>query len=202
MKELKISPIAQNDNGARLRFLCNQKPLSFKEVLDIWATSDEGIDCYIDGLKKLDFSQFYWEHPALEAKSLHVPYEFMVLKTDHFNKRTVDTNSFSKYLNSEMQVEAFDNLGRNAKLVVPTKKSNIETYKHLGAFIHNAPITQTRALFKEIGRSMKAEIEKGKIIWLSTAGLGVIWLHIRLDTIPKYYKIATYKNPQFLHKTR
>ena len=30
--------------------------------------------------------------------------------------------------------------------------------------------------------------------WLSTAGLGVPWLHLRLDTRPKYYQYGPYKN--------
>ncbi|MGB1216866.1 MAG: DUF6940 family protein [Saprospiraceae bacterium] len=30
-------------------------------------------------------------------------------------------------------------------------------------------------------------------MWLSTAGLGVYWLHIRMDNRPKYYKHKAYK---------
>jgi len=29
--------------------------------------------------------------------------------------------------------------------------------------------------------------------WLSTAGLGVYWLHLRLDSRPKYYRYQPYK---------
>ena len=28
--------------------------------------------------------------------------------------------------------------------------------------------------------------------WLSTAGMGVSWLHVRLDSQPKYYGFAAY----------
>ncbi len=28
--------------------------------------------------------------------------------------------------------------------------------------------------------------------WLSTAGHGVAWLHVRLDTRPKYYRYTPY----------
>ena len=31
-------------------------------------------------------------------------------------------------------------------------------------------------------------------VWLSTAGGGVAWLHVRLDDRPKYYSYAPYKN--------
>jgi hypothetical protein len=30
-------------------------------------------------------------------------------------------------------------------------------------------------------------------VWLSTSGLGVYWLHVRLDTHPKYYQYQPYK---------
>ena len=32
-------------------------------------------------------------------------------------------------------------------------------------------------------------------LWLSTAGLGVYWLHLRLDTRPKYYSFQPYRKP-------
>ena len=32
-----------------------------------------------------------------------------------------------------------------------------------------------------------------KPVWLSTAGAGVSWLHVRLDDRPKYYGYAPYR---------
>lgn len=32
-------------------------------------------------------------------------------------------------------------------------------------------------------------------VWLSTAGMGVSWLHVRLDARPKYYGFAAYREP-------
>jgi hypothetical protein len=29
-------------------------------------------------------------------------------------------------------------------------------------------------------------------LWLSTAGMGVSWLHLRLDSRPKYYRHRSY----------
>jgi hypothetical protein len=34
-------------------------------------------------------------------------------------------------------------------------------------------------------------------VWLSTSGLGIYWLHFRLDTVPKYYTYAPYKRPDY-----
>ena len=30
-------------------------------------------------------------------------------------------------------------------------------------------------------------------LWVSTCGLGVYWLHVRLDSFPKYYRYAPYQ---------
>jgi NADH:ubiquinone oxidoreductase subunit len=31
-------------------------------------------------------------------------------------------------------------------------------------------------------------------VWLSTAGMGVAWLHVRLDDRPKYYGYSPYRD--------
>ena len=33
-----------------------------------------------------------------------------------------------------------------------------------------------------------------KKVWMSTSGLGVYWLHVRLDSRPKYYQFAEFAN--------
>lgn len=194
----RVEILAKNQQGARFQFTRNGSNVSFEEMFQLWQ-SPQDIQHYLSGIKSLGFDQFYWEHPALTKKQLHLPYECMVLKTDHFNRRTIDTASFSTYLQKDNLVAVFDNLGRNARLVVPTLKSNREHYKHLGAFLKSAPEEQVKALFHAIGKTITEELNNGKTIWLSTAGLGVIWLHIRLDTTPKYYKTKTYKDAAFLN---
>jgi len=32
-----------------------------------------------------------------------------------------------------------------------------------------------------------------RVVWLSTAGAGVPWLHVRLDDRPKYYHYGPYR---------
>ena len=49
------------------------------------------------------------------------------------------------------------------------------------------------------GTTMKELVDQHSV-WLNTAGNGVIWLHIRLDSRPKYYKTDTYRKPKFAKK--
>ena len=58
-------------------------------------------------------------------------------------------------------------------------------------------ILQIMNLWKQVGETMQLRLESdavdGKRVWLSTSGLGVPWLHVRLDSEPKYYTWTEYK---------
>jgi len=86
----------------------------------------------------------------------------------------------------------FLNLGQNARLIIPTKKSEEEIYNHFSRFLRYAGNNQKVALFNRVGCKIRDEIKLQKSIWLSTAGAGVIWLHVRMDTRPKYFKTTMY----------
>ena len=38
----------------------------------------------------------------------------------------------------------------------------------------------------------KIQRDKTKNVWLSTAGDGIAWLHVRMDPRPKYYQHTEY----------
>jgi hypothetical protein len=35
-------------------------------------------------------------------------------------------------------------------------------------------------------------LQAGRRFWISTSGLGVPWVHVRLDSYPKYYQYRPY----------
>ena len=51
---------------------------------------------------------------------------------------------------------------------------------------------QVRALWRVTAQEMLRSIGE-RPVWLSTAGGGVAWLHIRLDSRPKYYSFEPYR---------
>ena len=71
-------------------------------------------------------------------------------------------------------------------MVVPCPLADPSAYGHLAAFIRHAPEEQRDALWRRIGEAMAQRVGM-KPVWLSTAGAGVSWLHVRLDDRPKYY---------------
>ena len=88
---------------------------------------------------------------------------------------------------------SFANLGRDAFLVVPCPTGRLSAYGHLAAFLRGAQEEQKHALWALVGKLME---QRGgsKSVWLSTAGAGVSWLHVRLDDRPKYYGYGPYRD--------
>ena len=54
---------------------------------------------------------------------------------------------------------------------------------------------QLKGFWKAVADNFIEEIKRKsrQNVWLSTAGDGVAWLHIRMDTRQKYYHYLTYK---------
>jgi hypothetical protein len=46
-------------------------------------------------------------------------------------------------------------------------------------------------LWRNVGETMQQRITD-RPVWLNTAGGGVSWLHVRLDSWPKYYRFRPY----------
>lgn len=82
-------------------------------------------------------------------------------------------------------------------LVVPCPQEASTDYGHLAAFTHNAPTAQQHCLWSKVGQAVAQKLSH-QPLWVSTAGGGVAWLHVRLDMYPKYY----HHNPYRLHDAR
>ena len=73
---------------------------------------------------------------------------------------------------------------------------NISSYAHLASFIRNSPCSQANFLWQKVAVVMNEKLMAlggHQKVWISTSGLGVAWLHVRLDTVPKYYNWEPYQ---------
>ena len=68
------------------------------------------------------------------------------------------------------------------------------SYGHIAAFCRHAPENQLLALWQAVGAALAAHTASPAAapVWLSTEGSGVPWLHIRMDSRPKYYHHRAY----------
>jgi len=78
----------------------------------------------------------------------------------------------------------------DATLIAPSETGS---YPHLAAFLRTAPPGQIDALFHAVGDAI-ASWPGRTPPWVSTAGMGVPWLHVRIDSRPKYFRHAPYRS--------
>lgn len=188
--------ISEVERSGALRFVLRRgsEEASFKEVIEAWQ-ADAGFRSWFNALLAgLSFTAFRWETPPVSVSTAGRPFEFVVLDSPGLARRP-DPDAFAEYFQSEPRLEvlAFPNLGGDAILVVPRPLAPASAYGHLAAFVREAPERQQDALWQTVGDAM-AQRMSAKPVWLSTAGAGVSWLHVRLDDRPKYYGFAPYRS--------
>lgn len=182
-------------NGRLIRFAValNTSPVTYREVLHCWQNDVVFRSFFINLLANCPFSAFRWETPPLTEAIAHRPFEFILLNSPNL-ARPPDAEAFAEHFRQGDSggIVEFLNLGKDAILVVPCPQSSLSAYSHLGAFIRQAPEPQKHALWQQVGAAMQRRLSN-KPVWLSTAGAGVSWLHVRLDERPKYYGYAPYR---------
>lgn len=170
----------------------NDKALSFSEVIDLWKSSETFRNFFSSILRNSYFQAYFWETHPITSNTLNRDFEFVLVESSRLTSIEADDTSFRKHINVDNAVVSFMNLGKDAKLVVPTLKSDKSHYNHLAGFIRNCPEYQIDEFLKVIANEYEQLISE-KPLWLSTAGLGVYWLHVRIDSHPKYYHYVDYK---------
>jgi len=130
---------------------------------------------------------------VLTAASAERAFEFVVLDSPEL-ERAPEPGAFAAEFAATPSgdVLAFANLGGDALLVVPRPLAPAPVYAQLGAFVRGAPVSQRAALWQAVGAAVGRRLG-AKPVWLSTAGAGVAWLHVRLDDRPKYYAFTPYR---------
>ena len=175
----------------------DSSPVSYREVLRRWQDDVDFRSLFISLLADSPFSAFRWETPPITTATANRPFEFVLLDSPGL-ARSPDADAFAEHFGGKDQggVVEFSNLGKDAIMIVPCPSNPLSAYGHLGAFVRQAPEPQKHALWELVGATMQRRLST-KPVWLSTAGAGVSWLHVRLDDRPKYYGHTPYREDQY-----
>ena len=175
-------------------------PLTWAAAIDALADGTLGpyLDTLLVGSPHVG-SAFFWETPPLTAATAATT-QFEFVTVPGSLDGTADRGPFSSHFAAcpagDGPVISFANLGGDATLVVPCAASGVPeaTYAHFAAFTRGAPAAQRLALWRRVGTVVTEVLsERGDApLWVSTAGGGVAWLHVRLDSAPKYYTHRPY----------
>ncbi|HUG67853.1 MAG TPA: hypothetical protein VMM76_08875 [Pirellulaceae bacterium] len=169
----------------RFALLRNEAPIPYSDVLALWRDDASFRSYFIALLADSPFEAYRWETPCVTSATRAREFEFVLLRSDSLS-RPVDTTAFAAHFDTDAEVVTFPNLGRDAVMVVPCPIGDVSLYGHLASFIRNAPESQLHQLWQSVAVAMNQRVCE-RPVWLSTAGMGVSWLHVRLDDRPKYY---------------
>lgn len=177
----------------RVRIDLDLTPISYQEALRHWQQDAEFRSLFLALLADAPFASFRWETPPITGANANRPFEFVLLDSPEL-ARPPDANAFAEHFRTADAegVVAFPNLGGDAIMIVPCPSGPLSAYGHLAAFVRQAPEGQKHALWGRVGAAMEKRLS-AKPVWLSTAGAGVSWLHVRLDDRSKYYGYQPYR---------
>ncbi|MGQ0622001.1 MAG: DUF6940 family protein [Panacagrimonas sp.] len=173
-------------------------PVSFQQVLARWTDSAEFRAFWVRCLRRVPFEACCWELPPLTSAVLSRDFECVFVEDRELAQTWTDRKAFAgpfaQAAPSDFAV--FDNLGGDASLIAPCPRGEANAYTHLARFVRHAPVDQVEGIWQAL-----AQVAAGRIgeapLWLSTAGRGVSWLHLRLDSTPKYYRHQPYATARF-----
>lgn len=182
--------VKQENIGFILKYRLREegKILKYGNVLKLWESDEEFVSFYIKLFNKCGFNSYVWETPPLSTDNLHQPFEFVIFNAPK-SSNLPDYETFKDYYDitgPNQGIVSFLNLGHDAMLVVPSPFRKDSNYSGLSEFFLEAPVKQQQCIWKVVAYQMKLRLNE-KPTWLSVAGGGIAWLHIRLDSTPKYY---------------
>ena len=162
------------------------KTMTWREVMNAIIHSNQAfLKCWINTLKSITFPGYFFECNAVSVSTLDNPFQCAIINNDGLATIKPNPKPFMEHIkNTSEDIIVFLNTSGETILIVPT--DHRKQYGHLAQFVHNAPDDISQNLWITVMKELKSHLST-KSLWLSTHGLGVSWLHIRIDPIPKYY---------------
>ncbi len=186
------TPLA-NGRGLHVTLSTPAEPMRFAEALSLLADDARFRAALTQRLADTPFSTFRWETPALSTATLDRPFEYVLIDDPHLARRAA-ASAFADHFAGDRRdalVAGIANLTGTSTLIVPRGITDDAVYPHLAAFLRGAPAMQIDALWRCVGETVLRTVSPHPL-WLSTAGAGVPWLHVRIDPTPKYYAHRPY----------
>lgn len=177
----------------QISLFANQQPVTYGEVIQLWQSDRSFREFFISVLAEAEMPAYFWETPPISQSSCDRAFEFVLIDSDSLADIKPDPRDFQEYFDSATgEVVTFPNLSKDALLVVPCPIKNIPACTHIAAFVRDAPESQQHSLWQTVGQTIEANLSE-QPLWVSTSGLDVSWLHVRLDSQPKNYEFEPYQ---------
>jgi hypothetical protein len=170
--------------------------MTFSQVMSLWRNDESFVSEWVAQLAAIPFNAYCFETPPLTKAIVNNSFECVFIESPALAQLEADSRPFHEHFRASAASVAFPSLGKDALLVAPCPVSDSTCYTHLACFLRSATREEARQLWREVAQRLEDRLADAPL-WLSTAGLGVSWLHVRLDTRPKYYRHRVYASPQY-----
>lgn len=175
----------------RYTIRCDSGLLSVGQWLTLGMT-DSAFRSYFNGiLAASPFAAYFFETPPAKRDSLDAPFEWVLVESTGLQRMRPDNQAFAEHFSEGGLAVRFTNLGGDSLLIAPTPDGEPHTHAHLANFVRGASPQQRDYLWQLVASEFERSLDT-RPRWLSTSGLGIGWLHVRIDQHPKYYHHAEY----------
>ena len=203
IKNIEVSITKRSPNKINYKFYWkNDKgklsEFTFKDVINLWIHSKKFRKSFSKLLADVPFKAYMWKCVSLDSLNKH--FEFNVSDSKKLARVSTKAGPYREYyfkpygknsLNSEPlktdSVISFMNPTKDTHLIVPYGARDSKKYRDLASFMRNGTEKQLDNLWKTFGKQVLYLFKQNKPLWLNTHGLGIYWLHLRIDTKPKNY---------------
>jgi len=188
----------EQEDGGRVQRYCvmsGTAPLPVGDAITGWCEDEAFRQFFVTRLARCPFRAFFWEMPAVRSDRLDAPFEFVLVDSPALARITADAEPFARqFSRARGEVAVFSNLSGDATLIAPCPAGVTGSCGHLARFSREADDRLNSLFWRSIGVAVHERLSDAPL-WISTSGLGVHWMHVRLDTCPKYYTYQPYRNP-------
>lgn len=149
-------------------------------------------ESFNDILSSCPFEAFFWEcAPTIDGSNRM---EFVLVDAPalaQFARNSPDRIAFQEHFLQQQSVAVFPSLGKDAMLLAPNTRV-AQAFTDIAVFARHASASQRKDMYQRLSRLLQ-EHDSKQPLWLSTSGMGIAWMHIRLDSRPKYYTYTPFK---------
>jgi len=141
------------------------------------------------------FRTYVWETPRMDSQNTHKSFEFVLVNTPMTNRANI--SRFTRINQIQRQgvrgrgAISFDSPSKT-RLIIPENTGGNARFANIAEFNRHANKAQQASLWKLVAVEYGRALSSVRPIWLSTSGLEVPWLHVRVSKTPRYYKHRPY----------
>lgn len=177
--------------------------LTVRQWAELVASDPSMADSLFEILKDSEYGGYFFETKGVTPQNANQKgFEFVLVESTRLQKfaeSRPDPGAFADYYGCKTAAGCvFPNLGGDAMLIAPRPDDGPKgnSYSHLAFYVRNAPKERVLELLNLAAKEYLKILasDQTSAVWFSTSGMGVPWLHFRLDSYPKYYTFSKFAN--------